>query len=260
MDQELPESAFGPKPSKAFITIRKSNLPGSRSYTGSVLYRRTIDIEAIAERIVEKRSEFRKETFVTTFNIIKQEIYEAIEDGLNVDFGFGRTEMTVSGSFDYLNQSPDRKRHHLTPSLRPSPRLKQHAKRIPIETRIENGPRNAPRPEYISLQMTPRTHESTEPYNRIPPGRHPFINIFGSQLTVKGDLPAVGVTLCSLETGETYFYPPNEIVINSLNRLGFIPDIDFTPGEWELTIASQFTPTYHFYKKERHGCIVFTVE
>ena len=260
MDKELHESDLGPKPSRAYITLRKSNLPGSKSYTASVLYRSTIDIEAIAERIVEKGSEFCKETFVMAFNTIKEEIYDAIEDGYNVDFGFGRTELTVTGSFERLNQPADRKRHHLSPSLRPSPRLRQQVKRVPLKTQVESRSRNAPHPAYVSLEMAPRTSESTEPYNQLPPGRHPFINIYGGRLTLKGDLPVVGITLRSLETGASYFFPPQKVVINSIQRLGFVSNIDFTPGEWEVVVASQFTPTYHLYKKERCGSFIFTVK
>ena len=177
MDKELPKSKLGNKPPKSYIRVYKSNLPGVKAYTASVLYRPTLDIEAIAQRIAEKRSEFRKETFVTTFNIIKEEIYDAIEDGFNVDFGFGRTEMSVSGAFDYLNQKADRERHKLVPNLRPSPRLRQHAARIPLETEIDGPSTNAPRPSYVSLRMEPRTSESTEPFNSLPAGKHPFLNI-----------------------------------------------------------------------------------
>ena len=47
--------------------------------------------------------------------------------------------------------------------------------------------------------------------------------------------------------------------VNSVNRLCFPTDIDFTPGEWEAIIGSQYTPTYHLYKKERYGYLTFTV-
>ena len=261
MDKELPKSKLGNKPPKSYIRVYKSNLPGVKAYTASVLYRPTLDIEAIAQRIAEKRSEFRKETFVTTFNIIKEEIYDAIEDGFNVDFGFGRTEMSVSGAFDYLNQKADRERHKLVPNLRPSPRLRQHAARIPLETEIDGPSTNAPRPSYVSLRMEPRTSESTEPFNSLPAGKHPFLNIYGTRLTVMGDLPGVGVTLRSLDTDESYFIAPNDLVINSLTRLGFVTDhIDFTPGEWEVVVGSQFTPTYRHDPHERYGYLSFSVE
>ena len=50
-----------------------------------------------------------------------------------------------------------------------------------------------------------------------------------------------------------YFYPSSKMSVNSVNRLCFPTDIDFTPGEWEAIIGSQYTPTYHLYKKERYG-------
>lgn len=259
MDKELPESELGPKPPKSYIRVSKSYLPGYKGYRASVIFRRTIGIETIAERIVEKRSIYGKETLVTAFNIIKNEIYEAIEDGFNVDFGFGRTEITTSGSFEYLGEKFNRTKHALTPCLRPSPQLKQRTARIPVENITQETFANAPRPAYVSLKIEPRTVDSTEPYNQLPAGRHPFISIYGRRLTLMGDLPGVGVQLRCVATGEEYFYPPSEMSVNSVNRLCFLTDIDFTPGEWEAVIGSQFNPAYRPYKQERYGYLTFTV-
>ena len=51
MDKELPESALGIKPPKSYIRVSKSNLPGYKGYKASVIFRSTIGIETIAERI-----------------------------------------------------------------------------------------------------------------------------------------------------------------------------------------------------------------
>ena len=115
------------------------------------------------------------------------------------------------------------------------------------------------RPVYVSLKIEPRTADSTEPYNQLPARRHPFISIYGSRLTLMGDLPGVGVRLRCVATDEEYFYPSSKMSVNSVNRLCFPTDIDFTPGEWEVIIGSQYTPTYHLYKKERYGYLTFTV-
>lgn len=259
MDKELHESDLKSIPAKSYIRVCQSYLPGYKGYRGSVIFRRTIGIETIAERIAEKGSEFRKETFITTFNIIKQEIYEALEDGFNVDFGFGRTELSPNGGFEYLGEKFDRKKHMLVPNLRPSPQLKQRVARIPVENITHETFANAPRPSYVSLKIEPRTSDSTEPYNQLPAGRHSFISIYGSRLTLMGDLPRVGVLLRCVATGEEYFYPPSEMSVNSLNRLCFLPDIDFTPGEWEAIVGSQFNPSYRPYKQERYGYLTFTV-
>ncbi|MCD7848833.1 MAG: hypothetical protein LUH63_03270 [Parabacteroides sp.] len=259
MDKELPESELGLTPRKAEIRVSKSYLPGSKSYKANVTFRRTIDIEAIAERIVDKRSEFRKETFVTTFNIIKKEIYEAIEDGFNVDFGFGRTEITINGPFESVGEKFNRKKHTLTPCLRPSPQLKQRTARIPAENISYGVFANAPRPAYVSLRIEPRTSDSTEPYNQLPAGPHHFISIYGDRLRLMGDLPGVGVLLRCVETDEEHFYTADEMLVNTTGRLCFVPGFDFTPGEWEATVGSQYTPTYHLYKQERYGYLTFTV-
>ena len=248
MDKELPKSALGPKPPRSFIRVSKSNLPGYKGYRASVIFRSTIDIDTI-----------NKETLVTSFDLIKKEIYKAVEDGFNVDFGFGRTEITPNGSFEYLDEKFDSKKHTLVPNLRPSPQLKQRTARIPVENITLETFANAPRPAYVSLKIEPRTVDSTEPYNQLPAGRHPFISIYGSRLTLMGDLPGVGVQLRCVATGEEYFYPSSEMSVNSSNRLCFLTDIDFTPGEWEAVIGSQYTPTYHLYKKERYGYLTFTV-
>lgn len=259
MDKELPESELGPKPPRSYIRVSKSYLPGHKGNKASVIFRQTIDIKTIVERIVGKIGYLSKETLVSSFSMIKNEIYEAIEDGFNVDFGFGRTEITVNGNFEYLGEKFNRKKHTLTPSLRPSPQLKQRTARIPVENITEETFANAPRPAYVSLKIEPRTVDSSEPYNQLPAGRHTFISIYGQRLMLMGDLPDVGIRLRCVETGEEYFYPPNNVIINSTTRLCITPDIDFTPGEWEAIIGSQYTPTYHLYKKERYGYLTFTV-
>ena len=42
-----------------------------------------------------------------------------------MDFGFGRTELTVNGPFETLYEKFDPDRHTLAPRLRPAPQLKQ---------------------------------------------------------------------------------------------------------------------------------------
>ena len=107
MDKEIPKSEL-PKPfRKQSIRVSKSHLPGNTSYKGSVVWQRTLSIDDIAARVVDKRSEYRKETLITTFNLLKREIYDAIEEGYNVDFGFGRTELTVNGPFESLYEKFD---------------------------------------------------------------------------------------------------------------------------------------------------------
>ena len=66
MDEEIPKSEL-PKPfRKLSIRVNKSHLPGNASYKGSVVWQRTLSIDDIATRVVDKRSEFRKEMLVNS--------------------------------------------------------------------------------------------------------------------------------------------------------------------------------------------------
>ena len=66
MDKEIPKSEL-PKPfRKLSIRVNKSHLPGNASYKGSVVWQRTLSIDDIATRVVDKRSEFRKEMLVNS--------------------------------------------------------------------------------------------------------------------------------------------------------------------------------------------------
>ena len=229
MDKELPKSEL-PKPfRKLSLRVSKSHLPGNESYKGSVVWQRTLSIDDIAARVVDKRSEYRKETLITTFNLLKREIYDAIEEGYNVDFGFGRTELTVNGPFESLYEKFDPNRHTLAPRLRPSPELKQRVANLrAVNETYQLDYNSQPRPAYVSLRIQPRTPDSDEPYN------HP-------------------------DGSEEHFYPPSEVFINTGKRLCFTPGFAFTDGEWVAEVVTQYTPNSRPYKQPRYGTLTFLV-
>lgn len=258
MDKELPDNELGLIPNKAFIRVTRSHLPGIKACKGNVAFRSTIGIDELAERVVEGRTSFRKETLVTTFRMMINEVYEAINDGFNVDFGLGRTDVVVDGAFESVSSQFDKKQHTLAPRMYPSPRLKQCVARIPAENYYP--PQSGPCPSYASLSIEPFNAKSGEIYNHIPAGRHPFASIYGNHLKLAGDLPGVGLTIRCQETGESYFYAANDLVINSGTRLCFNPDYPFTPGEWVATVATQLSPQRHLYKTLRSASVTFTVD
>ena len=258
MDKELPADQLPHRPSKAFIRVTPSNLPGVQTCTAGVVLRRTLDIDDLARRIVDTRTEFRKETLVTVFRLMLDEIYNATFDGFNVDFGLARTEVAVAGSFESELSPFDKKQHTLVPRLLPSPRLKQCVRRLPAENACRKAP--GPRPAYVSLATEPYRAGSGEPVNRIPAGTHPFVSIYGASLKVAGDLPEVGLTVRCAATGESYFIAPSELAINTGPRICFVPRFAFTPGEWEATLATQLSPTRRLYKTLRVSSLSFIVE
>lgn len=260
MDKEIHRSDL-PKPRrKLSFRVNESHLPGNKRCKGSVVWQRTLNIEEIAARVVRKRCEYRKETLVTSFNLLKTEIYDAIEEGYNVDFGFGRTELTMNGPFETLYEEFDPDRHTLAPRLRPAPLLKQRVGNLKaVNETYQLNYNSMPRPLYVSRRIEPRRPDSDEPYNQLPPGEYHNISIYGDRLKLAGDHPEVGLTLRSTETGETYSYTIADMLVNTGNRLCFVPGFAFTPGEWEAVVVTQYARHSRPYKKPRKGTLIFQV-
>ena len=258
MDKELPKDKLGLTPRKAHIRVTESHLPGIKACKASVAFRDTIGIDDLAQRIVDSGSYFRKESLISSFRLMVNEIYNATNDGFNVDFGLGRTDVLVDGPFESVLSPFDKKLHTLVPRIYPSPRLKQYVGRIPAEN--YHPAKSGPRPSYASLSIDPFEHDNGETYNHIPAGRHPFVSIYGDHMKLAGDLPGIGLTIRCLETGESYFYTPHDLAINTGPRLCFNPDYPFTPGEWEAVVTTQLSPQRHLYKTLRSGSVTFTVD
>ena len=165
MDQEIPQSELPQRPNRLRFRVGKSHLPGSDGYKGSVADQRTLSIDDIAARVVRKRTEYRQATLVSTFNLLKEEIYLALGEGLNVDFGFGRTELTLRGAFEQPYEAFDPERHAFAPRLRPSPQLRQRVAHLKGENDTHRLERDSmPLPSYVSLGYKPREAGSTELY------------------------------------------------------------------------------------------------
>ena len=178
---------LGVKPHKAFLRVTKSNLPGSASYKANLVNRETVGMEELAARAVARSCSYSQETLIAAYRILKEELYDALRRGLNVDFEFGRIEMGVSGAFRSALDPFDPERNQLVANLRPSPRLRQLAASIPAENMTTDFFPNSPQPAYVSLRIEPRTAESDEPYNQLPAGTHKHVSVYGRRLRLMGD-------------------------------------------------------------------------
>lgn len=261
MDKELPESEQRITPPKAFVRLTRSQLNDSKPFfRGTVPQRRTLSVEDLADRMVEHRTSYRRETIIEIYRVMTQEIYDAIEDGFNVDIGLCRTELVVSGRFDSANDRFDPRRHTLQTRFRPSPRLNQACRRIPAETRpdwIGSGPAV----NEISVRNTPYRKDDSAglPFNTLPAGYDLPLFLHGLRLKLMGDAPEVGLTLRCLDTGETCFIAPNRVFINTSTLLGFQCPLALTPGEWEVVVATQYNHSYRPYLQPRYDYHDLTV-
>ena len=114
------------------LRLSKQTMPnGTVYYRGNVKALKTVDIQEIARRIVEDRSEIRESTFIHTYGLIKEQIYAALARGENVDLGFGQLSIRVKGQFESASDSFDPERNAFnivfTPSAMNTPHCARNA-------------------------------------------------------------------------------------------------------------------------------------
>lgn len=258
MDKKLPQSELPKAKHTLYIVVNRSYLPGQKCYKGNVIPQPTLNMDDIAQRVVSKRSEYRKETLINVYNLLKEEIYRAIEEGHNVDFGFGRTELTMQGSFSHDEERYDPSRHTLTARLRSSPQLRQRVASLKVINDTNRKRRLQPTLNYISLSNQPRDPLARTPINQLPAGEYHHLFIYGDRLKIEGDHPEVGLWLGNPDYEER-FYTARDMIINSNGMLCFVPEVPLTPGEWFITICTQYSPTSRNYKEPRDGELFFWV-
>ena len=160
-----------------------------------------------------------------------------------------RSMLTPLGAFNNSEEDFDPKRHSLEARLIPSPRLQQCAASCSVENTGKGKSTVDPVIAQVSLAFKAKIAAAERPFNQIPAGRPNQLSIHGKNLKLMGSHPEVGITIRCLATGESYFFPLNkknedQLVANSVSRLCILPRITFTPGTWEVSVATQYSRTY----------------
>lgn len=261
MDQKVNDSELKHN-SRTPVRFRvvQSNLPGQEdTYSATVVRRDTLTIDDLIRRIMGKRSELRPETLRTVFSLIKNELYEALEDGYNVDFEFGRVDVTVGGAFVHPSDRYDADTHLLQPRLNPSPLMKQRVARLKGINDTYNASRNGLQLEYITDANLPIPSGEAGNRNVIPTDFKGMLSIYGRYIRISGDNPANGLTFHCQETGETYTVRPNELLYNTASRLIVCPTFPLTEGSWTLTVTTQYSRNRHLTQVPRKATLRFQV-
>lgn len=257
MDKEQPQIKVTPR--TVLIRLTPCSLPGTgKIFRASIPHRPLVDIDELAGRLAENGSSLRKETLVLAYRMMTNEIYKVLEEGGNVDIGLGKVELQMTGHFDsdherYIRPDED---NHLITVFRPSPRLRQTTKRIPVEV-VHFFP-NAPRPADIGTSMEPNRERDV--FNTLPEGYQRPVFIHGNLLKLMGDHADVGLVVRCLDNNLSYRLSANDLIHNLSTCLSFLPPVPFSKGEWEIEITTQFNRSYRLYKQPRSGSFTFRIQ
>ena len=184
----------------------------------------TLHNSEIADRIVAKRTEYRKETIVGILDMADQEKVYAIAEGKSVVDGVGQYLVNVSGSFSGEKAAFDASIHKLGVSYTPGKLLRDTLKNVDVDTRpAVTGP-------IINDIVDTTTGETNLQLTSSGPA---VIN--GSNIKVVGDDPTVGIYLTPT-TGEAK--KVTVLIHNNPSQVTFmLPEM--ADGEYTLSLATQ---------------------
>lgn len=110
-------------------------------YTARLRISGSIRNSNLAQRIIDRGSEYRKDTIENILNMGDQEKVKALAEGKSVVDGVGQTMIQIKGNFDGETAPFDATRHSLVISYTPGKALRKAMQRIEIQTnKATTGP------------------------------------------------------------------------------------------------------------------------
>lgn len=206
-------------------------------YSGKIRITGTVHNKEIAQRIVNKRTEYRPETIETILTMADEEKRIALSEGKSVVDGVGQLLPNIGGPFDGKKtdyKSPDNK---IGIAFTPGASLWKILDNIYINADIAT----------VGPMIESITDSTTDKKNsQLTPGA-PAI-IVGSNVLLKGDTPSVGVYFTPEAGGEPIKVAL--IVTNTKSQI-IISIPQLADGQYYLSITTQAGSNYQLLKEPR---------
>lgn len=190
----------------------------------------------IADRIVAKRTEYRKETIVNILNLADQEKVNAIAEGKSVVDGVGQYLVNISGSFDGEKAPFNPAIHKLGVSYTPGKLLRDTLKNVVVETR----------PAVTGPIINDIVDTTTGEKNLQLTSSGPAV-ITGTNIKVAGSDPTVGIYLTPTE-GDAKKVAL--LIHNNPSQVTFMLPV-LADGEYRLSLTTQYSAGNNLVKESR---------
>lgn len=206
-------------------------------YTAKPRITGTVRNQQIAERILQRGSEFRLETIEHILNMADQEKVAAIAEGNSVIDGVGQYLLNIVGSFIGEKAAFNSQEHKLSVSYTIGKLLREALKEVSIVTHVAStGP-------FINNV----TDSSTGDVNGLLTSASAVI-ISGSNIRIAGEDPTVGVFFT--KTGSDSPLKSPLVIHNKPSELTLmLPAME--DGEYTLSITTQYSSGNRLVKSPR---------
>lgn len=205
--------------------------PGSNKRFGKVLTKKFLKEDDLIAIAVSRRTELNPSTLRAAIDILHEIALEKLLNGASVNFGPGVFKLAVNGAFTTKEPEWNGEEHKVVLQMTPTTQLYQMMEKVEVKVRGM-----APVSTCIkTVRELPngKINESITRGNAV--------ELQGVKLKIAGDDPANGITLTNIVSGEITVIPTANLVANLPKKIIFILPISMKPGDYQLTLTTQFS-------------------
>ena len=208
---------------------------------GRVVTTKSINEDDLINTAVSRRTDLNPATLRSSMEILKEIAIEEIANGASVSFGLGYYNVAVNGVFIGDNAKWESSKHSLSVRVTPSAQLRNAVNAATVDVRGMAG---------IGTIVNSVTDiASGEVNTRLTNGG--AVNLTGSKIKIAGDNPANGISLTNQANNVVTVIAVNAIAINDPSKITFIVPADLAPGDYKLSITTQFSSQSTLLKDPR---------
>jgi hypothetical protein len=226
------------------IIVELYELPVSKQQGelfGRAVSTKSLNEDDLIDIAVNQRTEFNRSTFRAVLDILKDVAAAQLVNGAAVTFGLSHYNIAVNGIFNGEDTDWDKSKHELSLRITPIEPLRKRLKNTEVQVRGMAGTGSVVNKVYDML--------SDAENSRITPGGSVIVS--GTRLKIAGDDAENGIYLVQTETNQIIRIPITAVPVNTPSKLGFIVPATLTPGEYKLSVTTQFSPSGVLLKSPR---------
>jgi hypothetical protein len=217
---------------KVYVELYDSPLtPRKDDRIGHILSNGSASINDLIDDAVSRGTDVNPTTLKASYDLLKTAAMSRALRAQRVDFGLGIFYLESTGSFIGDAAKWDGSKNRLIVKALPSTEIREAVKSVSVEVMGM-----ARVPNMISSVVDVFTGQENVCLTR---GGMAHIN--GSKIKIAGSSPEVGLKLTKQPDGNVWNILLTSIGVNDPSRISFVVPTDLPPGEYVLTIVTQYS-------------------
>jgi hypothetical protein len=208
---------------------------------GRVVTTKSLNEDDLIRLAVARRTDLNPSTLRSSLDILKDVAAEELANGASVYFGLGYFNLLVNGVFvgDHAKWNPEVNSLHVKAT--PSVEVRNTVKNIHVDVRgmAQSG---------LVINTVLDVASGKENTNLTPGGG---VNLAGAKIRIAGDSPDNGIALTEQCSGTVTRIAPTAILVNEPSKVSFIAPADLTPGDYKLSLTTQYSHSSVLLKEPR---------